>query len=156
MVVLVWLVTLLSLLLAGLFWRRNRHDNGGDTLPSPPGPFGLPWIGYLPWIDSKAPYETFTRLCHQYGRIYKVKLGGLSAVFLSDPALIRQAFNREVFSGRAPLYLTHGIMKGQGISQLDAVSMNPISKMCFLLFVGKVWYVRKVRCGANIDGSLST
>lgn len=90
-----------------LLWLRAKQG-------LPPGPFGLPFLGYLPWIDSRAPYQTFARLSRRYGRIYSLKLGNMLAVFISDPELIRQAFNREVFSGRAPLYLTHGIMKGHG------------------------------------------
>jgi ecdysteroid 25-hydroxylase CYP306A1 len=43
------------------------------------------------------------------------------AVFISDPQLVRQAFSRPVFSGRAPLYLTHGIMKGHGLTQFNYI-----------------------------------
>lgn len=108
-----FLFSVLAILSVILFWWRRGvlNSNGLKDLK---GPYGLPWLGYLPWIDSRAPYETFAKLSRQYGSIYSLKLGGLETVFLSDPALIRQAFSRDVFSGRAPLYLTHGIMKGQG------------------------------------------
>ena len=103
-----WLA--LAVGLVTLLWlRASKHRL------LPPGPFNLPWLGYLLWIDKEAPYETFANLSRKYGRIYGLKLGSLYSVFLSDPELIRQAFNRDVFSGRAPLYLTHGIMKGQGL-----------------------------------------
>lgn len=104
----IWLAVALGLVT--LLWLRARN---GRLLP--PGPLNLPWLGYLPWIDREAPYETFAELSRKYGRIYGLKLGGVYSVFLSDPELIRRAFNRHVFSGRAPLYLTHGIMKGQGL-----------------------------------------
>lgn len=109
-----WLLAVFLVAVFALFrWlvQPRRSDEG----KKPPGPFGLPWIGYLPWIDGKAPYETFTKLAHKYGPVYSLKLGGLETVFVSDPVLIRQAFSRDVFTGRAPLYLTHGIMKGQGM-----------------------------------------
>lgn len=108
-----WVWLCLSSLLLGLLallWLRN--DAKQQQLP--PGPCGLPLLGYLPWIDSRVPYETFARLSGRYGRIYSLQLGNMLAVFLTDPQLVRQAFSRPVFSGRAPLYLTHGIMKGQG------------------------------------------
>ena len=106
-----WLV--LTFLLGLLVWRllRGRSAAGADL---PPGPYCLPFLGYLPWIDSKAPYETFAKLSQRYGKIYSLKLGDMLAVFITDPELVRQAFSRDVFSGRAPLYLTHGIMKGHG------------------------------------------
>ena len=80
----------------------------------PPGPWGLPGLGFLLSIDSKAPYETFSNLAQRYGPVYSLRLGGLLTVFVSDPQLIRRAFGQDVFSGRAPLYLTHGIMQGHG------------------------------------------
>jgi len=81
----------------------------------PPGPWGLPGLGFLLSIDSKAPYETFSNLAQRYGSVYSLRLGGLLTVFVSDPQLIRRAFGQDVFSGRAPLYLTHGIMQGHGL-----------------------------------------
>lgn len=83
--------------------------------PLPPGPRGVPLLGFLPWIDPKAPHLTFTRLAKLYGPIYSVKLGNVFTVVLSDQHLIRQAFTKDIFVGRAPLYLTHGIMKGYGL-----------------------------------------
>lgn len=108
-----WVWLCLSSLLLGLvalLWLRDA----AKQQHLPPGPVGLPFLGYLPWIDSVAPYETFARLSHRYGRIYSLRLGNMLAIFVTDPQLVRQAFSRPVFSGRAPLYLTHGIMKGHG------------------------------------------
>ena len=81
----------------------------------PPGPRGLPVLGYLPFLNAKAPYLTLTELCDKFGRVFSVQLGQVSCVVLADPVLIRQAFARSEFAGRAPLYLTHGIMNGFGL-----------------------------------------
>lgn len=99
--------------LVALLWLRAR--GAARRLPLPPGPFNLPWLGYLPWIDKRAPYETFAKLSRRYGSVYGLKLGGVYSVFLSEPGVVRRAFSRDAFSGRAPLYLTHGIMNGQGM-----------------------------------------
>ncbi|KAJ0180430.1 hypothetical protein K1T71_003834 [Dendrolimus kikuchii] len=40
---------------------------------------------------------------------------GIANLILSDHKLVREAFSKENFSGRAPLFLTHGIMHGNGI-----------------------------------------
>ncbi|XP_046836834.1 cytochrome P450 306a1 isoform X1 [Vespa crabro] len=81
----------------------------------PPGPWCLPIVGYLPWIDPEAPHETFTELIYKYGPICGLKLGSVYTVLLSDPRLIRQVLAKDAFCGRAPLYLTHGIMSGHGL-----------------------------------------
>ena len=97
------------LLLLVIWWFRPID---GPRLP--PGPWSLPWLGHLLFIDAEAPYETLHKLADKYGPVYSVRLGGLFCVVVSDPKLVRQAFAQEAFSGRAPLYLTHGIMKGYG------------------------------------------
>lgn len=92
-----------------VFWFLERRGP-----PYLPGPRGVPVLGFLPWIDPKAPYLTLTRLAKVYGPIYSLKLGSMFTVVLSDHRLIRQALAKETFTGRAPLYVTHGIMKGYG------------------------------------------
>lgn len=96
----------LLILILSYYWQRNRK--------LPPGPSGVPLLGYLPWIDPRAPYETFTALSKKYGPVYGVSLGSLYTVVLSNPKDIRSVFAKDVATGRAPLFVTHGIMKGYG------------------------------------------
>lgn len=80
----------------------------------PPGPWGLPIVGFLPFIDRRQPHLTLTRLAKEFGSIYGIGMGSVYAVVLSDHKLVREAFAKDSFAGRAPLYLTHGIMHGNG------------------------------------------
>ena len=103
-------IFLCFLLLAVVYiFSKNKRK-----LRLPPGPWQLPIFGYLPFIDAKNPYLTLTTLAKKYGQIYGIRMGSVYAVILSDHRLVRQVLAKEEFAGRAPLYLTHGIMKGYG------------------------------------------
>ncbi|XP_026847008.1 cytochrome P450 306a1 [Drosophila persimilis] len=81
----------------------------------PPGPWGLPWLGYLLFLSRRAPHKSLQALARRYGGIYQLRMGSVKAVILSDVTLVREFFRHEVMAARAPLYLTHGIMGGYGI-----------------------------------------
>ncbi|XP_026681073.1 cytochrome P450 18a1 [Diaphorina citri] len=65
----------------------------------PPGPWGLPIIGYLPFLKGDA-HISFKNLSAKYGSIFSTKLGDQLIVVLSDYRHIREAFRKEEFSGR--------------------------------------------------------
>jgi ecdysteroid 25-hydroxylase CYP306A1 len=85
----------------------------------PPGPMGLPFLGYLPFLNSKAPYLTLSELAQQYGRVFSVHFGSAYAVIVADVKLIREALNDENFDGRPPLFLSSGTDKNCGITSSD-------------------------------------
>jgi len=87
----------------------------------PPGPWGLPIVGVLPWLDPVNPHHTLTDFATRYGSVYSAQLGGVLAIVASDPAVVRTALSRHELSGRAPLYLTHGLMEGKGKLLLPAL-----------------------------------
>ncbi|XP_071050541.1 cytochrome P450 306a1 isoform X1 [Onthophagus taurus] len=94
-------------ILLGFYWKKPKN--------TPPGPFGLPIVGYLPWLDPVNPHLTLTQLSKKFGSVYGLFLGSVYTVVVSDHKIIRKLFAKEATIGRAPLYLTHGIMKGYGI-----------------------------------------
>lgn len=98
-------VVLLSyLLIKGLLDQRGL----------PPGPWGLPVLGSLLRLSPTEPYRSLSRLAERYGPVYSVRLGHVLTVVISDPKIAREALAKDELSGRASLFLTHGIMKGYG------------------------------------------
>lgn len=73
------------------------------TIPTgiPPGPMGLPLLGYLPFLGDK-PYLKFTELSKKYGPVFSFYLGSRLVVVLNDFSSIREAFVKQAdnFSGR--------------------------------------------------------
>ncbi|KAK2664786.1 hypothetical protein Ddye_003360 [Dipteronia dyeriana] len=81
--------------------------------PLPPGPRGLPIIGYLPFLGTHL-HKTFTKLAEDYGPIYKLWLGNKLCVVVSSPSLIKELVRDQdtIVANRDPpiaaLAFTHG------------------------------------------------
>lgn len=98
-----YLATLvLSILLLSIFWYKKASLNlSGKTPPLPPGPRGLPVLGYLPFLSSNILHQ-FTDLAHQYGPIYKLRLGSKLCVVISSSSLVKQVVRDQdpIFANR--------------------------------------------------------
>ena len=103
------LVAILTLLLTLLVWSRSRRRR------QPPGPWGVPVLGYLPWLDPTHPYKTLTGLARRFGPVFSVKMGSVDCVVLADNNIIRDLFSNDSVSGRPPLYLFSQVMEDSGI-----------------------------------------
>ncbi|CAM8876788.1 unnamed protein product [Rhodiola kirilowii] len=55
----------------------------------PPGPRGLPILGYLPFIGTDL-HITFAKLAGLYGPVFKLRLGNKLCVVVSFPALVKE------------------------------------------------------------------
>ena len=72
------------------YWKRRNF---------PPGPYGLPLIGYAPFIpiDYK---PVFNKLAKTYGKIFSITLYGTDVVIVSDFDVIKKIMMKDVFNGR--------------------------------------------------------
>lgn len=79
----------------------------------PPGPWGLPLLGSLPFLRGDL-HLYFRDLTHHYGSLFSTRLGSQLIVVLSDYKIIRDAFRKEEFSGRPRTEFT-SILGGYGV-----------------------------------------
>jgi 26-hydroxylase len=100
-----------SLVIVAVLTRWALGFGGRRALP--PGPRGLPLVGYLPFLGGDA-HLCFADLAEKYGPIFSLKLGSQFVVVLSDHKLVREAFRREDFTAR-PLSEFTNILGGYGI-----------------------------------------
>ncbi|KAE8677951.1 Copper amine oxidase family protein [Hibiscus syriacus] len=72
--------------------------------PLPPGPRGLPVVGYLPFLGLDNLHLLFTDLAGAYGPIFKLWLGNKLTIVISSPSLVKQVVrdNDVAFSEREP------------------------------------------------------
>ncbi|KAL3223609.1 hypothetical protein MRX96_027284 [Rhipicephalus microplus] len=97
--------TWLAVFVAVLLVSRRFLTAAVSQLPLPPGPWGLPLVGFLPFL-GKEFHRTLQDLAVTYGPIYQIFLGSKRVVVISDPKLVRQAFSQAAFSGRPDTELT--------------------------------------------------
>ncbi|KZV40983.1 ferruginol synthase-like [Dorcoceras hygrometricum] len=94
------------------FWIYKKPKK--ETHPIPPGPRGLPILGYLPFLQPNLHHQ-FTELAKKYGPVYKLWLGSKLCVVISSPSLIKQVVRDQdtIFANRDPpisaIVLTGGI-----------------------------------------------
>ncbi|KAL3499503.1 hypothetical protein ACH5RR_038596 [Cinchona calisaya] len=102
-------ILLLSLLWFMLIFMKSRKERA----LLPPGPLGLPVLGYLPFLGTNLHTE-FSELARRYGPIFKLQLGNKLCVVLSSPSLIKEVTREQdiFFANRDPpvvaLTLTYG------------------------------------------------
>ncbi|XP_076953118.1 cytochrome P450 76C1-like [Bidens hawaiensis] len=67
-------------------WILFYTKRGGTSLP--PGPYGLPIVGYLPFLGSNL-HEIFTEMAHKYGPIFSIQLGSKLHVVVNSTDLVK-------------------------------------------------------------------
>ena len=75
----------------------NRIQSRSRKLP--PGPMGLPIIGYIPFLP-KDPTDKLRQLRQQYGRVFSLRLASTDVVFVSDVSLIKRIMKDNAFNWR--------------------------------------------------------
>ncbi|KAL2235918.1 cytochrome P450 76C2-like [Sesamum indicum] len=109
-------LTVISIL-ASVFWCSWKFKKSKEgTAPYPPGPRGLPILGYLPFLHVNLHHQ-FTELAKKYGPIYKLQLGSKLCMVISSPALIKEVVRDQdtIFANRDPPVAAIAATGGLGI-----------------------------------------
>ncbi|KAL0446064.1 UNVERIFIED_CONTAM: cytochrome [Sesamum latifolium] len=107
-------IAILSVLVISIIWFIKVFFNPARrTPPLPPGPRGLPILGYLPFLGKNLLHQ-FGDLAHQYGPIFKLYLGNKLCVVINSPSLVKEVVRDQdaIFADRdanvASLTATYG------------------------------------------------
>ena len=68
------------------------------------GPTGWPVVGYMPYMAPNSIYTTMKYLIEKYGPIFKLRLGSVDTVVITDYQLIKKAFRSHELSYRPNLF----------------------------------------------------
>ncbi len=95
-----WIFTILVGLIAAVLIKQKWSSRN-----EPPGPWGLPVLGYLPFLGRKMNL-TFTKLSKKYGEVFQVKLGSRKIIVISGEKAVREALcdRGTTFAGRPDFY----------------------------------------------------
>ncbi|CAH9131988.1 unnamed protein product [Cuscuta epithymum] len=94
---------LLTVLLLYTLWRLYFGNPFKPASPLPPGPFGFPVVGYLPFLRPDLHHQ-FTDLAGKYGPIFKLQLGSRLCMVVSSPSLVKEIVRDQdaIFGNRHP------------------------------------------------------
>ncbi|KAL7594973.1 hypothetical protein Lser_V15G30501 [Lactuca serriola] len=71
-----------------LLWYKWISYSRKRIPPFPPGPYGLPILGYLPFLGSNL-HERFTEMAQRYGPIFSLRLGRKLHVVVNSMDLVK-------------------------------------------------------------------
>ncbi|KMT16995.1 hypothetical protein BVRB_2g042000 [Beta vulgaris subsp. vulgaris] len=81
--------------------------------PLPPGPRGLPLVGYLPFLGSNL-HHSFKELASLYGPIFKLRLGAKDCIVITSPSLVKEVVRDQdvVFANRVSIVAANTLLFG--------------------------------------------
>ncbi|XP_077518994.1 cytochrome P450 2J4-like [Amblyomma americanum] len=123
----VWLSVVASGLLA--LKRFAASNPRGKKKRSPPGPWGIPILGYFPFI-WKPYHHAFKELADKYGAIVRLRMGCKDVVVLNDLTSIREGLSDPNIMYRPDDFLFR-YLDMKGIGGLNGEEWQANRRYCF-------------------------
>ncbi|XP_074597631.1 cytochrome P450 2A8-like [Brevipalpus obovatus] len=84
----------------------------------PPGPYGLPILGYLPFLKENKT-EQYIRLGRKYGSPFSIHLGKYDFIIINDWYHANEAYNNEELLDRPPEGILGGLLADRSVVDLS-------------------------------------
>ncbi|KAI1645519.1 cytochrome P450 [Daldinia loculata] len=99
-------------------------------IPNLPGPWGYPLLGSLPSLRGTATSDEYRIWAKQYGDVFQVPLGNMTAVVVNSTAAARALFigQREATNSRPVFYVLH--KKVQQGGPVTSIGTSPWDDSC--------------------------
>lgn len=122
---------LLTFILCGLLMLKSLISNSlkRKEKPLPPGPTGVPILGYLPFI-RKPFHIAFKELSEQYGPIIRLRLGGKEVVVLNDLDSIQEGLTNPDVLFRSNDFVFN-YLEFKGIVSMNGETWRENRRYCF-------------------------
>ncbi|PWA48249.1 cytochrome P450 [Artemisia annua] len=111
------ILTISAPMLIILAWYKYMFAYTGTSRALlPPGPYGLPVVGYLPFLSSNM-YERFTKMAHRYGPIFSIRLESKIHIVVNSVDLSKVVVRDldQTFANRRPTLTALAISYGGNI-----------------------------------------
>ncbi|XP_025015985.1 cytochrome P450 2J6-like [Tetranychus urticae] len=99
----------------------------------PPGPWGLPIVGYLPFIKKDA-YIQMTELAKKYGPVFSFKCGQFDVVVINGTELMKEALVNEQILDRPKDFFTPGMTKIPSLVEMSGEVWRQQRRVALTIF----------------------
>ena len=174
-----WLFLFVFYFALTLHLASRRQATKNSRLP--PGPVGVPVLGYLPFLDVFHLGKSFSKLVDKFGDVFSLRVGTELAVVLNSESSVRDAFSRPELLARPDTFMfrffsmggnrglasssgdaweaqrrfAHSALKrlGFGRERMEALMMEEVAELCEL-FSEKSRSGRPVEVGNDVNVSV--
>ncbi|KAI0135134.1 cytochrome P450 [Daldinia grandis] len=124
------LILLLPTISFFIYIALNEIVRVQGRIPNLPGPWGYPLLGSLPSLRGTATSDEYRIWAKQYGDVFQVPLGNMTAVVVNSTAAARALFigQREATNSRPVFYVLH--KKVQQGGPVTSIGTSPWDDSC--------------------------